>query len=345
MKNKLNTPKIFNFGFAFLKVFLSFDVIRTHLFKSWSTKNKFLLYILKNRRFHVPCFFILSFYFSQKEIILLNYKKFKNRLERLLIPYIFWPIIIFLYNNIFQNLFNKKKLIISLKDLIYQILYGHIFIRQLWFQWDLIMITIFFYIFIFIFKKKYLFFLQLLYFLAYIFQYSGNNRKFFYYLKAENRVCISRLAEMLPYAVIGFTLSYLNIIKKLQNYKIKTLVFCLIIYNFISKYLVFSKFKFSVAYGGIKLNIISICIIFIFSLFPSEKITNMRLIIILKFITNYTAGVFYLHNTIIFYFKNIINPIKRGSFKGCIIVYLICYFISFIGIKIFGKTKLRNLFS
>lgn len=207
------------------------------------------------------------------------------------------------------------------------------------------MITIFFYIFIFIFKKNYLFFLQLLYFLAYVFQYSGYNNKFFYYLKVENRTCLSRIAEMFPYAVIGFSLSYLNIIKKLQYYKIKTLIFCLIIYNFIEKYLVFSKFKLSVAYGGIKLNIISICIIFIFSLFPSEKIVNMKLINILKFITNYTAGVFYLHNTIIFYFKNIIKSIKKKSFKGCIIVYLICYFISFIGIKIFGKTKLRNLFS
>lgn len=144
---------------------------------------------------------------------------------------------------------------------------------------------------------------------------------------------------MFPYAVIGFSLSYLNIIKKLQYYKIKTLIFCLIIYNFIEKYLVFSKFKLSVAYRGIKLNIISICIILIFSLFPSEKIINMKLINILKFITNYIVGVFYLHNTIIFYFKNIIKSIKKGSFRGCIIVYLICYFKSFIGIKIFGKTN------
>lgn len=56
---------------------------------------------------------------------------------------------------------------------------------------------------------------------------------------------------MFSYAVIGFPLSYLNIIKKLQYYKIKTLILCLSIYNFIEKYLVFSKFKLSVAYRGI----------------------------------------------------------------------------------------------
>lgn len=85
--------------------------------------------------------------------------------------------------------------------------------------------------------------------------------------------------------------------------------------------------------------------IFIFSLFPSDKITNFKIEKIIKNMTNYTAGVYYLHLTIILYFRNYINPIKNGTLFGLFIIYLICYFICFIGMKIFGKTKLKNLFS
>ena len=93
------------------------------------------------------------------------------------------------------------------------------------------------------------------------------------------------------------------------------------------------------------MNIRALCLIFIFSLFPSDKIKNSAIENILKYITNYTGGIFYLHVTVSFYFKDIFKPIKNGNLGGLIIIYLICYIICFIGMKIFGKTKMRNLFS
>lgn len=110
------------------------------------------------------------------------------------------------------------------------------------------------------------------------------------------------------------------------------------------KYSIFSNVN-GVAYAGIKLNISSICIIFIFSLFPSEKITITLIKIILKYITNFTAGIFYLHWTIILYLKSKLKIIKNGCFSGIIVIYLICYTISLIGTKLFGKTRLKHLFS
>ena len=65
----------------------------------------------------------------------------------------------------------------------------------------------------------------------------------------------------------------------------------------------------------------------------------------LKIITNYTGGIFYLHWTIITYLRNYVNIIKIGSFSGCIFIYFICYILCLIGMKFFGKTKLKNLFS
>ena len=154
---------------------------------------------------------------------------------------------------------------------------------------------------------------------------------------------MGRFIEVLPYAVTGFTLSSLKIVNKLQNHKFKTLIFCLLIYIFIEKYSIFSRIE-GVAYAGVKLNFSSICVILLFSLIGRNP-KKIFIINILKYITNYTAGVFYLHWSIIIYLKEYFLIIKKGCFSGCIIIYFICYLISLVGMKLFSKTKLKNLFS
>ncbi len=332
----------FNFGIAFLKALLAFDVIRSHNFNIKSTKNKLLRFCLRNRRIHVPSFFIISFFFMHKDFISFNINKYFKRIERLIIPYLIWPIIIWILNNLF-NFFFKSTFPTSLTNLKYQIFWGNDYIIQLWFQWDLITITILFYILLFLFKKNYLLIIQLLAILAYTLQYSGINRKFYISLRREKKECLGRFAEVLPYTIAGFTLASLGIIKKLNNCKLKTYIFSVLIYFLIEKYSIFSKVK-GIAYPGIKLNISSICIILVFSLFPSEKIKTNSTKVIFKNITNFTAGIFYLHWSLIIYLKNYIQIIKKGCFSGLILIYLLGYIISFSGIKIFGKTKLKHLF-
>ena len=97
-------------------------------------------------------------------------------------------------------------------------------------------------------------------------------------------------------------------------------------------------------YQGLKLYIISLCVFNIFLLFPSDIITNNTFIKFIKLISNYTAGIYYLHFSLFNYFKEYISLIKKMTFYGCIINYLTCYLISFLGILIFGKTKLKHLF-
>ena len=140
---------------------------------------------------------------------------------------------------------------------------------------------------------------------------------------------------------LGLSLASFQILNIIQKYKIQTLFFCLYIFISSDKYSIITDLKFSNSYSGLIFNVRAICLIFIFSLFPSNKITNIKIGKILKHITNYTAGVYYLHPVIRRYFKNNINHTLSGVF----IIYLICYLICFIGMKFFGKTKLKNLFS
>ena len=213
----------------------------------------------------------------------------------------------------------------------------------LWFQWNLIFITLLFIIIIFIFKKNYNFIFIIITITAFIYQYNGKNRLYFTKYRDERKDVFGRILEVIPFAVIGFLISYSEIIIFLKKYRLKTIITCIYLLYFIINYQVINKTK-GFEYNGIRKFIISICVFITFVMFPSERIKNKIIIKIIKQITNYTAGIYYIHFKLSGYISNYIVPIKNRTIKGCIIIYLICYLISFLGILIFGKTKLRHLF-
>ena len=144
--------------------------------------------------------------------------------------------------------------------------------------------------------------------------------------------------------MVGFTLNALNVLKILENYKFNSFIMCILIYNFTIDNEIFRNI-FGISYHGIKLNVLAVCIVILFSLFPSNKIKNKKLINILKLITNYSGGIFYLHQLVQFFFKPYFNNIRNGTFIGIIQIYFISYIISVVGANIFYKTKLKFLFS
>ena len=107
---------------------------------------------------HVPTFDILSFYFSFNSFKSKNIKKIRLRFERLLIPYFAWPIIIWPLNNLFSFFFSKID-IIPFKKLILQFLTGHCFMESLWFQYNLIFITLLIDIIHLLFNEEFVFFI------------------------------------------------------------------------------------------------------------------------------------------------------------------------------------------
>lgn len=82
-----------------------------------------------------------------------------------------------------------------------------------------------------------------------------------------------------------------------------------------------------------------------FSILPFDKIKNNKIILFIKQITSYTGGIYYLHPEIYNIFEKYIIEFKNKTFKGCIINYLICYFVCFFGTKIFKKSKFKFLFN
>ena len=108
-------------------------------------------------------------------------------------------------------------------------------------------------------------------------QYSGYNYKFIKTLSPKIQYTLGNIFASIPYASTGFTLASLNILNIISNYKIQILFFCIYIFILLNIYSIFSEIKYKIGYSGILLNVRAVCFIFIFSIFPSNKITNTKI--------------------------------------------------------------------
>ena len=109
----LNSYKInnrINLGIELLRMILCLWVILFHYAGNKNKKKKFL-----KTFFHVPTFMIISFYLTNKIFFTQNIIKIKQRLERLIIPFIIIPIIDL---GIYIGLSEPKK-ILQFKNIIF----------------------------------------------------------------------------------------------------------------------------------------------------------------------------------------------------------------------------------
>ena len=148
---------------------------------------------------------------------------------------------------------------------------------------------------------------------------------------------------MIPFAVMGLTFGSLNLIHILSFYKRKAIFFCLVIIVFLFKFNMFFVIK-GIFYPGIERNLGAIILFSLFSIITVKSVINEKIFLIIGRLTKYTGGIYYLHVFIKFYLKKKISLVKKKTISGCIIIYIFCYFICFIGIIIFKKTKLKYLF-
>ena len=236
IKKTRNSKQNYNIFIALLRMYLSFIVVNAHCFTPsiYISKRKYILKILKNRT-HVPTFFIISFYFCHDLLISKNIQKIKHRFERLIIPYLLWPIIIWIINKCLIFFFDWKNNI-SFKELKMQLLAGHSFMPVFWFQYNLIFITLLVVIIEFLISKDKLFIFINFEIIAYYFQYSDLNYKTFAKFNYNLKYPFGRFLEVIPFCMTGYILSSLKIItylKKNKKVRIKSIFILFNIYYII----------------------------------------------------------------------------------------------------------------
>ena len=325
IEQNVRIDKKINLGIQVLRMVLCFWVLCYHCLDD-NNINYFLFFITKTKFYHVPCFCFISFYFSYKIFVLPNSFKVKRRIERLLIPYIIWPLLIFLIHNI---LFKEK---ILLHDLLIQLIFGRKFIGPLWYLFSMIFQTIFLYISSYIFKSYFIYFILIISFFSYCAQYS-----YFYDLlnNYTNNVRLPLLdtLNLLPISILGITLASNKIFETTKS-KILFFIFSFIFLFFILKNDIFVDLG---GYKGIIYIFTSLLLFIGFYFLPFDNLYPLTQNLI-KQITNFTNGIYCLH------IRFIIILGLPGTMKSCVIIYLISYLISFIGLKLLGKTKLKYLF-
>lgn len=328
----------YNLGIELLRLLMAFWVILYHSFK---TKNYQLNNIIQ-AKFHVPTFMFISIFFFQKILYNRNINKIRERFIRLLIPYIIWPSITFIFNNLIFKIFdfNRFNRELALIELIYQILFGNKFHGVLWFINILIILIFFFSINMLIFKKHYYFIFIIIAIINIIFNYSYYNLKLIIYTYRWS--FLGRILGMFPIAVVALFFSSINIIAKLKLFRTKIVLFSFIIIYLLIKYYKNLLIIQGYTYQDIIYIIGASQFFFCFALLPFEYIKKKRgIIIFLRNISRYTGGIYYIHFNFVRNYAKKMNLIKENSIMDCLIIYLISYFICFIGIKIFGKTKFK----
>ena len=329
-----NSNKKINYSIELLRLVLSFWVVLHHCCRHIGSFKG---------RFHVPTFMIMSFYFYYNTLKSKIVIKIKQRFQRILIPYIIWPTFIFIFNNILVRIFDitefQRKL--KLKDLVLQLIFGFKYQVVFYYQFNLIFLTIIFTIISILFNRNFIIIFQMFLIIAYFFQYSNLNKYIFGKYSAVFRIPLGSFLELLPFAVAGITLHYLDAITKFKKHKKLSMLFIEVIIFYILKFDIFTKIK-GFFFPGIFLNIGGICIFILFSLFSFK---NERLLFFLKIITKFTGGVYYVHKACYFVLKKGLLFVKNHTFHGSVLIYLISYIICYFGNKYTYKTKLKFLFN
>jgi len=331
-----------NLGLELLRMILSFFIVVIHC---CNVKNKILFKLLFEKPFHVSFFFLTSFYFSYNIFLSRNIFKIKLRFLRILIPYIIWPMIIYIINNSFYiffglSLYNKKLLF---KELVIQIILGRNYHQVFWFQFNLIFISLLFTILSFIIKEHFLLILQIIGIIAYYLQYSSLNYNIFFSYHDNIKHTVGLIVEMMPIAVTGLILKSIDLLEKLRIIRKQSLLLIFIIFILILHIDFIIRPK-GLLYPGILINIGAILLFSFFGIMLINEKLNKNLIVIISYITKYTGGVYYLHTVVRNIIIEKISLVNNRTYSGALIIYIICFLVCFIGNTILRKTELKYLF-
>ena len=293
MKEKHNQKsKAVNLGLEILRLFLCLWIVIIHCSKLKNVHKKYL-----NKAFHVPTFFVISFYFYFRIISKRVIQKIILRFQRLLIPYIIWPIIIFSVNHIMFLLFNVRIISynIKLKDIYIQILIGSRYHGIFWFQFNLIIISLFFTIISLIFKTNFVNVCFIIFALSISCHISGIIYRFFYSYNPAFSISVGTIIEMVPLAISGLILGSKKLLDQAQKFTF--IFYCLnifFIYN-LFEYKIFADNP-GFRYPNVLLNIFASFFLFItFGSLSFKKIENTKFFLIINSICKYTGGIYYLH--------------------------------------------------
>lgn len=182
---------------------------------------------------------------------------------------------------------------------------------------------------------------MILFFLAFIFNY--NFPKFFDQYNTIIYHSVGRITYSIIYSLTGYFLGSIDILKRFKrivNFKI--LFTYPFVFYIIKEYKIF--YKYSPKLWFIVIDISIIILFLAFGLLPFDYIKSKKIIFLIKNITSFTGGIYYLHCFVYNLFSDFMPIIKFRGILTCFIIYILCYIICCFFSNIFKKSKLKYLF-
>ena len=331
---KIEEKKLY-LGIEILRMIFAFIILFFHCMNEIIYSNLFIKYLKEVVGLGLTIFFIISFYFSYNSFSSKKINKIKERFKRLLVPYIIWPIIIY-FQKILVKYISGKDNGVLFKFFIYQILIGNGIYSVLWFNFNLIFISLLFAIIIFT-TKKYMIFLFLFGIMIIIISFSYKYNQFWDEYNDLVVFPLRPITSTYLHGLIGFFLSSIKIFEK-NNISPKYLLLFIL---FTSIILIINNNMF---FKAMLKNLFSVFLILIFTSTSYEKLKK-SIYTFIKLITSYTGGIYYIHIYINSLLKNYVSlKLISGNIFMSIIHYFLCYFICLIGSKLFKNNILKFLF-
>ncbi len=247
-------------------------------------------------------------------------------------PYVVWPFVYYFGYPAIDVFFKAVGLVgefrrsYSFEDLLWQLAFGVKLCPPLWFQFDLIIVTILFWV-LFRFAGQYAVkMIVLLGILSIWLQYSGINNLVFGKLRYEMQDSLGRIVEMIPLAVIGFMFAYFGIFRKKENRYYVGFV-ALVSLMVITAYDLFIL-PDGFVYGGLAHIMFSVLFFILAYEAPIEKMPIVMRAAI-RFLAKYSFGVFYLHYAVGRVWNGLCAQIgwQINTFLGCVWIYVICIIV------------------
>lgn len=335
--------KDYNMGIALLRVWMCFEVVLCH-FRIWPN-NEGIFY--RYQVIAVPVFMLSSFVFVDINK-LIQKNGMRKRMYRLLVPHLVWTCVYYVVCKMI-DIKNGSQLIQGKTDFVWQLLFGHSYNATLWFQVNLIVLTILFWIIFKVLKQGMALIVTMVlgYFALYL-QYAEVLRSVLSKIVwpesimggyfSENYVIwtVGRLVEMVPYAVIGIIAGKIKIIDTKKTYRIYILIGSYLLLNLFNKCNFFKPID-GFGYQGMQGIFVGSLLLILFSNLPFEKIPLIAKKVIFE-ISKYTMGIYFMHRLVgMVFYKTPLNgwlKMRQGTIYDCCIIFIASYVIARVIYKI-----------
>lgn len=290
----------------------------------------------------VPVFMVMSFYLNYKSFIKIDVGLAIKRIRRLLLPQIIWSIIYFVIYWLI-SVITRHNLVNGISDFFWQLFTGHSprLNATMWFQFNLIVISIFFFVVLYFFNQNVgQITIVLIGCLCLLLQYSELNYQIFGALRYELSYPLGRLSETIPMAVCGYFIAKYNLLKPTQNSIWNLLIAGIVVITFLivdkSSYTISGSFGYAgIGKIGVAVGILMAAVNINFD------VLNIRILHFIKFISRYTLGIYCGHRLIFVGFLTILFGIPGGQFNQCVLIYILGFLaswaLSLIPIKWIGN--------